>query len=60
MFLQDSSHRLLSLHLLLPPEVEDQQGQQDEEEHHPTHCSCNGCTRSEHKQRVQVLFLKNS
>lgn len=60
MFLQDSPHCLLPLHLLLPPQVEDQQGQQDEEEHHPTHCSSNGCTRSEHKEIVQFLFLKNN
>lgn len=49
MFLQDPPHCFLPLQLLLSPQVEDEQSQQDEEEHHPTHCSRDGCTRS--KQR---------
>lgn len=52
MFLQDSPHCLLPLHLLLPPQVENQKGQKNEEEHHSTYCSCDGCTRSKQKEIV--------
>lgn len=60
MFLQNPPHCLLPLQLLLSPQVEDQQSQQDEEEHHPTHCSRDGCTRPKQKNcSTQLLFLSH-
>lgn len=54
MLLQDPPHGLFPLKLPLSPQVEDKQSQQDEEEHHTTHCSRYGRTRS--KQRDAMLY----
>lgn len=56
MLLQNPPHGLLSFQLLLSPQVEDQQSQQDEEKHHTTYCGSDGRARSEQKQTFG-LFL---